>query len=70
VHHLPHLYHILAVVILDPAAEGLEIRLDHCQIYLFDKTEVSNPMVFFQEYMISQKRIDELFFEPHHHSIE
>ena len=61
VNNLPDLYHILAIVILDPEGSGTELSLDRCGIFLFNKNEVENGLNFEEHYLISQARIEELF---------
>jgi hypothetical protein len=61
VNDLPDLYHILALVVLDPEGTGTELSLDRCGIFLFNRDEVETGLSEDKQYLISQKRIAELF---------
>ena len=61
INDLPYLYHILAIVILDPAGSGTELSIDRCGIFLFSKDEVESGLTYEEHNLISQRRINELF---------
>lgn len=58
---LPHLYHIIALVVLDPYGEGVTVSLDRCRVFLISRDECERGINDFEEYEISQDRVDELF---------
>jgi hypothetical protein len=59
---LPDLYHILAIVLLDPEGEDTHISLDKCRVFLVSSEEVKkDDLHHLDQYEISQDRIDNLF---------
>jgi len=61
INDLPHLYHIIALVVLDPYGEGVTVSLDRCRVFLISRDEYERGINDFEEYEISQDRVDELF---------
>lgn len=65
INDLQRLYHILAIVHLDPLGSGTDLSIDRCNIYLFDKYDIEDEddLIYEDRYLISQERIDDLFEE-------
>jgi len=58
---LPDLYHILAVVILDPDGSGTDISLEKCKVFLFKRDDVKSGLDYDKKFLICQIRIDDCF---------
>ena len=62
---LPKLYHIMAIVLLDPNGEGTNLSLDMCWVYLLTKEEFEEGFPDLAPFRINQERVDALFPLPH-----